>query len=135
MSIVRTLQVVGGLVGLGALALGLTIWLTSLDTIIGIHMIFGLIVVLILLIFGIQAVTTRELRLLGIIDIVYALIVPILGVTQFNLLPGSLHWLIQVLHLLVGLGAIALMGITGARYLSLKQHASPQNIVQPQTKP
>jgi uncharacterized integral membrane protein len=53
--------------------------------------------------------------------------------TQFNILPGSMHWLIQVLHLLVGLGAIVLMGITGARYLSLKQSIS-KTTMQPQTK-
>jgi hypothetical protein len=133
MSTVRTLQVAGGLAGLGALALGVTIWLTGLDTIIGIHMLFGLIVVFILLIIGIMAATKPELRILGVIGIIYALIVPLLGVTQFNILPGSLHWLIQALHLLVGLGAIVLMGITGARYLSLKQSASTIT-TQPQTK-
>jgi hypothetical protein len=35
-------------------------------------------------------------------------VLPILGVTQGRLLPGSWHWLIQVLHLLVGLAAIGL---------------------------
>lgn len=38
----------------------------------------------------------------------WGLIVPILGLTQVRLLPGSLHWIIQVAHLLVGLGAIGL---------------------------
>jgi hypothetical protein len=39
---------------------------------------------------------------------VWGLITPILGLTQTRLLPGSAHWLIQALHLLVGLGAIGL---------------------------
>ena len=133
MSTIRTLQVAGGLAGLGALALGLTIWLTGLDTITGIHMFFGLIVVFILLIIGILAATKQELRLLGIASIIYALIVPILGVTQFNILPNSLHWLIQTFHLLVGLGAVVLMGITGTRYLTLKQSTS-KITTQSQTK-
>jgi hypothetical protein len=34
--------------------------------------------------------------------------VPILGVTQSGLLPGDYHWVIQALHLAVGLGAIGL---------------------------
>jgi hypothetical protein len=42
-------------------------------------------------------------------------------VTQVTLLVGSLHWLIQTAHLLVGLGALALAGILGTRYLRLKQ--------------
>ena len=37
---------------------------------------------------------------------VWGLIVPILGLNQDRLLAGSAHWLIEVLHLLVGLGAI-----------------------------
>ncbi len=31
---------------------------------------------------------------------------PILGLTQNQLLPGSWHWVIQLVHLLVGLGAM-----------------------------
>jgi hypothetical protein len=37
---------------------------------------------------------------------VWGLIVPILGLNQDRLLTGSAHWVIEVLHLLVGLGAI-----------------------------
>jgi hypothetical protein len=40
--------------------------------------------------------------------IVWGLIVPILGMTQTRLLPGDAHWVIQVLHLLIGIGAMAL---------------------------
>ena len=61
------------------------------------------------------------MRLLGAIGIVYALIVPVFGVTQATLLVGSLHWLIQTAHLLVGLGALALIGVLSIRYLRLKQ--------------
>jgi hypothetical protein len=39
---------------------------------------------------------------------VWGLIVPIVGLTQTNLLTGSLHWVIQVIHLLLGIGLIGL---------------------------
>ena len=39
---------------------------------------------------------------------VWGLIVPILGVMQTQLLPGGAHWVIEVIHLLVGLVAIGL---------------------------
>jgi hypothetical protein len=39
---------------------------------------------------------------------VWGLIVPIVGLTQTNLLTGSLHWVIQVIHLLLGLGLLGL---------------------------
>jgi hypothetical protein len=84
-------------------------------------MLLGLTVALSLLTLGIVGVFTRGMRLLGAIGIVYALIVPVFGVTQTALLVGSLHWLIQTAHLLVGLGALALAGILGTRYLRLKQ--------------
>jgi hypothetical protein len=112
--------VIAGVAGLGALTLGLLFWIANLNF-ISIHMLFGLIVALSLLILGIVGVFTRGLRLLGAIGIVYALIVPTFGVTQATLLEGSLHWLIQTAHLLVGLGALALAGILGTRYLRLKQ--------------
>ncbi len=37
---------------------------------------------------------------------VWGLIVPALGVTQSGLLAGDFHWVIQVVHLLVGVAAI-----------------------------
>jgi hypothetical protein len=42
------------------------------------------------------------------VAIVWGLVVPILGLNQDRLLVGSAHWVIEVLHLLVGLGAVGL---------------------------
>src|SRR4029453_16254509 len=36
------------------------------------------------------------------------LIVPIVGLTQRELFPGSAHWVIQVVHLLLGIGLLAM---------------------------
>ncbi len=123
MNAVRIIRIVAGIAGLVALALGLAFWIAQLNF-LSIHMLFGLIVALSLLILAIIAVFTRGLRLLGAISIVYALIVPAFGVTQSGLLVGGSHWLIQTLHMLVGIGALALMGIISERYLRLKQTAS-----------
>ncbi len=38
-----------------------------------------------------------------------------LGMTQDRLLVGDAHWVIQVLHLLVGLGGMGLAGALAAR--------------------
>ena len=117
---VRIIRVIAGIAGLGALTLGLLFWIVNMNF-IGLHMLFGLIVALSLLILGIVGVFTGGMRLLGAIGIVYALFVPVFGLTQATLLVGSLHWLIQTAHLLVGLGALALIGILSIRYLRLKQ--------------
>jgi hypothetical protein len=120
MTAVRLLRGIAGVAGLGALTLGLLFWIANLNF-ISLHMLFGLIVALSLLTLGIVGVFTRGMRLLGAIGIVYALFVPVFGVTQATLLVGSLHWLIQTAHLLVGLGALALIGVLSIRYLRLKQ--------------
>jgi hypothetical protein len=124
MSTVRIIQVVAGIAGLVALVLGLLVWLAQANGVLPVHMILGVIVTLGLLIISIMAVLTSELRVLGVIGIIYALIIPVFGLTQYNLLPGDLHWLIRIAHLLVGLGAMGLMGNIGARYLRLKQAAA-----------
>jgi hypothetical protein len=116
----RIIQIISGIAGLAALTLGLLIWIANLN-VVNIHMIFGLIVTLALLTMSIIAVSTRGLRIWGIAGIVYALIVPIFGMTQFDILTGNLHWLIRTAHLLVGIGALALTGTMATRYMALKR--------------
>ena len=116
----RIIQVILGIAGLGALLLGLLFWIANID-LISIHMLFGLIVALTLLIMSIIAVSTRGMRIWGIVGIVYALIVPVFGLTQSGILTGNLHWLIQTAHMLVGIGAMVLTGIMSTRYMTLKQ--------------
>jgi len=122
----RILQIVVGIAGLCALVLGLFIWIANID-LTDIHMFFGLLVILGLLVMSVIALTARGLRIWGVVGIVYAIIVPIFGEAQSNLLVGNLHWLIQTLHTLVGIGAIALTGALGARYRTLKRgEAKPE---------
>src|SRR6266511_4238638 len=120
----RILQIVVGIAGLCALVLGLFIWITNID-LTDIHMFFGLLVTLGLLVMSIIA--SRELRIWGVVGIVYAIIVLIFGVSQSNMLVGNLHWLVQTLHLLVSLGAIVLTGYLSARSRTLKRdEAKPE---------
>ena len=122
MTVVRIVQWIAGLAGLGALALGLLFWIAQID-LLNIHMLLGLTVALALLVLSIVMVATPGMRVLGVVGIVYAFILPVFGLTQSGILIGSLHWLIQVAHLLVGLGALALAGIMGTRYIRLKRQA------------
>ncbi len=122
----RILQIIVGIAGLCALGTGLLIWIAHID-LTDIHMLFGLLVTLGLLVMSIIALTSRELRIWGVVGIVYAIIALIFGVSQSNMLVGNLHWLIQTLHLLVGLGAIVLTGYLSARSRTLKcDEAKPE---------
>lgn len=116
----RILQIIVGIAGLCALVLGLFIWIANID-LTDIHMLFGLLVTLGLLVMSIIALAARGLRVWGLVGLVYAIIVPIFGVFQVDILVGDLHWLIQTLHLLFSIGAIVLTGLLGARYTSLKR--------------
>ncbi len=124
--IARLLQIIVGIAGLCALVLGLFIWIANSD-LTDIHILFGLLVTLGLLVMSIIALTARGLRIWGMVGIVYAIIVLIFGISLSTVLVGNLHWLIQTLHLLVGIGAIVLTGTLGARYRTLKRgKASPE---------
>jgi hypothetical protein len=85
-----------------------------------IHELFGVIGALGPLILGGIAVWTRGSRALGAVGVNYALLLPIFGMTQTLMLAGSLHWLIRAAHLLVGLGAMALVMRIEKRYQRLK---------------
>ncbi|MFL5655745.1 MAG: hypothetical protein ACJ8CB_16395 [Ktedonobacteraceae bacterium] len=123
--IARLLQIIVGITGLCALVLGLFFWIANSD-LTDVHMLFGLLVTLGLLVMSIIALTASGLRIWGMVGIVYAIVVLIFGVSQSTILVGNLHWLIQTLHTLVGLGAIVLTGTLGVRYTTLKRgKASP----------
>lgn len=88
----------------------------------GIHEGFGTLGVLGLFILGSVAVFTKGSRLLGAGSMIYALLVPAFGLTQSLILVGNLHWLIQVAHLLLGIGAMMLVLRIEKRSRQLKQH-------------
>jgi hypothetical protein len=110
----------GQLAGIGAVILGLLHWFFRISF-IEIHMLFGVVVTLALLITGMVAVFTKGLRVLGAIAIVFALIVPVFGITQMQILVGDFHWLIRVAHLLVGAAAVILTERIGEQYLQIQQ--------------
>ena len=119
MTAVRIIVWIARIAGVGALLLGLLFWIAQID-LISVHMLLGITLGLAFLILSIVMVFTGGMRLLGIVGIVYAFILPVFGLTQSRLLIGNLHWLIQVAHLLVGLGALTLVQGIYTRYGRLK---------------
>jgi hypothetical protein len=96
------------IIGVVMITLGLSFWTGNALQLIPVHMLIGLLLVLLLWTQAILAAFARvDLRLVGL-ALAWGLVVPILGMTQTSLLPGDLHWLVQVVHLLVGLAAIGL---------------------------
>jgi hypothetical protein len=90
------------------LILGISFWTGHALNLIGAHMLLGLAIVLCLWIAAVVAATARVQTGMVVAAFVWGAIVVALGITQDSLAPGAAHWTIQVLHLLVGFGAIGL---------------------------
>ncbi|MGZ3679336.1 MAG: hypothetical protein ACXWQR_12325 [Ktedonobacterales bacterium] len=105
MRAVHIISLIARLALMAALLLGLLYWIFHISF-INIHMWLGITGATGLLALGMAAIFTRGMRLLGVGSMVYAVILPVFGMTQTRILPGDLHWLIQTAHMLVGIGAM-----------------------------
>ncbi len=113
--VIRVTVMILRISGVLALILGILFWANIVTTLVGIHMLLGIIVTLSLWVLGGAIVGTKGGAGLGIAAIIWGLVVVIVGLTQQTILIGSLHWIIQVLHLLIGLAAIGFGEMIGAR--------------------
>ena len=100
------LQTLVRLAGLTLIVLGVLVWTGHALTLIPVHMLVGFVLVLSLWTLAVLAARAGVHLGLVILAMLWGGLVPVLGLTQDRLLPGDAHWMIQVLHLLVGLGAI-----------------------------
>ena len=94
--------------GLFQLIIGVIFWVNQDDNLVPFHILIGVILVLSLWIMALLAARAGVSWKMTGLSFVWGLVVVILGLTQTQILPGNLHWLIEVLHLLLGLGAIGL---------------------------
>jgi hypothetical protein len=117
-------QMLVRITGVLLLILGLLIWTEGATNLIMIHTLLGLLLVLSMWVLA--AVSTRAGIPVGLAAgvAVGGLIVLVLGMTQRSLLPGSLHWIIQILHLLVGMLAVGSAEVIGGRLKRLRAPAA-----------
>jgi hypothetical protein len=116
------IQMLIRLLGLIMIVLGVLFWTGNALNFIGLHMLLGLTLVLLLWALAIMAARGGVSLGLVALAITWGLIVVALGMTQNRLLPGDAHWVIKVLHLLVGIGAI---GIAERLAASIKRSGMP----------
>lgn len=122
----NALRVLVSAIGAIMVVLGLLFWSGNADALIPLHMLLGIVLVLLLWVIAGMALVARVNPILALVALVWGLVVPILGVTQERILPTSAHWIIQVLHLLVGLTAIALANILARQIMqssATRQHS------------
>src|SRR3954454_20241702 len=93
----RALQMIIRLDALLLLVLGVLFWTGNALTLIPLHMLLGLL--LVVLLWAMAGLAATRHAPIGMVAgaVVWGLIVLWLGLTQDSLLPGSMHWIIQVL--------------------------------------
>lgn len=126
--VVRIASIILRLGGALALILGVLFWNGTSLNLIPIHMLLGLLVVLSLWIVGIgQAFSSGGSKPLAASALALGLLVIIVGVRQSSLLVGPFHWVIQVVHLLLGILAVWVGQVATKRW----QNSSPTREAQP----
>jgi hypothetical protein len=115
MMTLTTFQWVVRVAGVLALLLGLLFWTGDALALIPIHMLLGTLTVLGL---WLLAATASQLGApMGMVigAGILGLLVLGLGFSQQSLIPGNGHWVVQVVHLVLGMGAVALGEMLGGR--------------------
>jgi hypothetical protein len=101
--------------GLLALLLGLGLWKGAWFNLLAVHQGLGLLMGAALIWLAVLGWSRRVSPVLLGLALLCGLAVPALGYSQQRLLPGQSHWITEVLHLVLGLGAIALAELMGSR--------------------
>jgi hypothetical protein len=105
---VTAIQMAVRVLGVLQIVLGLAFWTGNALGLVDLHMLNGILIVLLLWVMAGLAARAGVQPGLAAAAAVWGLIVVFLGLYQEQLLPGSAHVLIEILHLLVGLAALAL---------------------------
>ncbi len=85
---------------------GLALWSGHWYQYVTVHMAVGVLFVLLLWTLAVTALLRRVNARLAVVAILWGLMIAAFGVTQQRLLPGDLHWVIRLLHLIVGVAAM-----------------------------
>jgi len=109
------LQMVIRISGVIQLILGIMVWASKFEVVTSIHILVGAILTIALLMLAYLAFRAGVSRGIVILAVIWALILPVWGLNQENVLPQSLVWIAQLAHVLLGLGAVGIGEMLGAR--------------------
>jgi hypothetical protein len=92
--------------GLFQLVLGVLFWIGLAKSLVLLHMGIGILLTLLIWVMAFLAARSDAKPGQVILAVAWGVVMVLLGLTQAGLLPGPYHWIVQVVHLLVGIGAI-----------------------------
>jgi hypothetical protein len=123
---IRIAQMFVRLAGLVLLVLGIVIWTGHGDTVIRTHAALGVFFVLWLWTVAVFGLIAHIGYVLPARLIIWGIVIGWFGISQQHLFPGTYHWIVQVLHLAVGMIAIGLAEVVSAR---VKKAGAPKTAV------
>ena len=106
MAVQRSLLMFMRLGALFQLIVGIGLWTGHLYAIVNVHQSVGVLFVLSLWTIAIISMAQGRMFGLAAFALVWGAIVAALGFTQQSLLPGDFHWIIRVLHLIIGMASV-----------------------------
>jgi hypothetical protein len=115
--VIRITSIVLSAAGLIALILGLLFWAGAALNLISMHMLVGLLAVAALWAIGIaQAFVKGGNWLIAACAVIVGALTVVFGLYQSSMMVGSFHWIIQIVHLILGVLTIGLGHMAAARY-------------------
>jgi hypothetical protein len=115
--VIRITSVVLSLAGLLSFILGLLFWTGAALNLISMHMLLGLLAVAALWVIGIvQAFSNAGSWIIAACALVVGAVTIVVGLYQSSMMVGEFHWIIQLVHLVLGLLTIGLGHMGAARY-------------------
>ena len=85
---------------------GIALWTGHWYSLVNVHMAVGVLYVLML--WGVAGIAVAQHRLVGLaaFAFLWGVVIAAFGMTQQGILPGDLHWIIRVMHLVIGIAAM-----------------------------
>ena len=115
--LIRIASAVLTLAGLLALISGLLFWTGTALNLLALHMLLGFLAVGALWVIGFaQVFAPRGSWIIAASALIIGAAMIVIGMTQSSLLVGEFHWVIQVIHLALGLLTIGIGHLAAARY-------------------
>jgi hypothetical protein len=110
--------------GIVQLVSGVLFWTGHGYALLPVHIVSGSVIVLTLWTVSALALMAPVRRGLALFGLAWGIALPAFGLVQAGLMVGHLHWIVRVVHLLMGLAAMAIAGTLGQAILAAGQRAA-----------
>ena len=117
------------LAGLLALISGVLFWTGTALNLMALHMLLGFLAVGALWVIGLaQAFAQHGSWVIAAGALIVGAVMIVIGMMQASLLPGEFHWIIQIIHLVLGILTIGIGHMATSRYrkASVGEQSMPQ---------